>query len=129
MKIYTVHLRRHGLNPDQDLVLVGEGFSWAAGILSLLWALWHRMWWVAAGLVALNLGLNGLVWLLGLNSITSGVLSLGLAVLTGLLGNDLRRWTLDRQGFADCGVVSGLNLEQAMARYLDGAPEIAREIA
>ncbi|MBI2584926.1 MAG: DUF2628 domain-containing protein, partial [Rhodospirillales bacterium] len=36
MRLYSVHLRRHGLDPDRDLVLVKEGFSWPAFLLSFL---------------------------------------------------------------------------------------------
>ena len=49
MNVYTVHLRRHGLDPDRDLLVVKEGFSWPAFFLSFLWALWHRLWVPAAG--------------------------------------------------------------------------------
>ena len=56
MRVYTVHLRRHGLMPERDLVLVREGFSWWAFLFTSLWALWHRMWWEALGLFAIVLG-------------------------------------------------------------------------
>ena len=129
MKVYSVHLRRHGLDPDRDIVLVAEAFSWAAFVLSLVWAMWHRMWWVALGLLVISLSINGVGWLLGMDEVSAFVVSFGIAVLTGLLANDLRRWTLERAGFNDCGVVSGDNPDEALARFLEGAPEIAREIA
>ena len=128
MKVYTVHLRRHGLDPERDIVLVAEGFSWPAFILSLVWALWNRMWWVALGLAVVSVAVNGIVWMLGVDQMTAYALSLGVAALTGLLANDLRRWTLEREGFNDCGVVSGGTPDEALARFLEGAPEIAREI-
>jgi hypothetical protein len=28
MRLYTVHFRLYGLNPEQNLVLIKEGFSW-----------------------------------------------------------------------------------------------------
>lgn len=126
MKVYTVHLRRHGLDLDRDVVLVREGFSWAATILSLFWALWHRMWLVAAGLIMIPLLLNGLNWGLGTDQQTTFALGAGFAILTGLFAHDLRRWTLERQGFAEFGVVAGEDEDQALARYLDANPDLTR---
>ena len=36
MRLYSVHLRRHGLDPDRDIVLVKEGFSWPAFFITVL---------------------------------------------------------------------------------------------
>lgn len=129
MRVYTVHLRRHGLDPDNDIVLVAEGFCWSAFILSLIWALWHRMWWVALGLAAVSVVVNGLIYMLGMDAFTGYFSSIGVAVLTGLVANDLRRWTLARAGFLDSGVALGDNQDEALARFLDDAPELAKEIA
>ena len=48
MRIFTVHLRRHGLDPDHDLIVVKEGFSWPAFFLTGFWALCQRLWLAAA---------------------------------------------------------------------------------
>ena len=37
-----------------DFVLVKEGFCWPALLFGPLWALYHRMWVVAAGLVSVG---------------------------------------------------------------------------
>jgi hypothetical protein len=62
MRIYTVHMKRTGQgkknDPDQGLVLIKEGFSWPAFFLSGLWALWHRMWFWAAIIIAANIALS-----------------------------------------------------------------------
>ena len=81
MKVYTVHLRRHGLDLERDIVLVCEGFSWPAFILSLVWALWNRMWWVALGLAVLSVATNGIVWMLGIDQMTGFALSLGFSLV------------------------------------------------
>ncbi len=127
MKVYTVHMRRHGLDLDRDLVLVAEGFSWGAFFLSLFWALWNRLWWVALALVVLSVALDGLIWLIGADPATATLMGFALAALTGMLANDLRRWSLGLQGFADCGVVVGQNADAALARFLDASPDLARE--
>ncbi len=128
MKIYTVHLRRHGLDPDRDLLVVKEGFSWPAFFLSFLWALWHRLW-VLAGvifLVSTAIGLSGLK--LQLDPLSQSALSLGLAAIVGYLGNDLRRRRLERLGFALADVSSGDAADAALRRYLDAEPALAADI-
>ena len=128
MKLFTVHLRRHGLDPDHDLVVVKEGFSWPAFWLSFIWAIRHRMWLVAVAIIAISISLNVVAWALGMGPDASLVLAVGMAVLTGLLANDCRRWTLRRQGFAEMGVSSGKTEDQALARFLDDSPDLVREI-
>ena len=125
MKLYTVHLRRGGLDPDRDIAVIKEGFSWPACILSLIWALWHRLWWVAAGLIALSLTIEGALWALGIDETLGFVIGVSVAVLTGLLANDLHRWTLERDGFIERGMVSGDNAEEALIRFLDQSPDVA----
>jgi hypothetical protein len=128
MKAYTVHLRRHEQNHGNDIVLVLEGFCWSAFLLSVLWTLWHRMWWVALGLVSVSLIFNGIIYVLVMETLAAYFLGIGTAVLYGLLANDLRRWSLARVGFKESGVALGDNEDTALARFLDNAPDIAKEI-
>ncbi|MBL6957428.1 MAG: DUF2628 domain-containing protein [Rhodospirillales bacterium] len=123
MRLYSVFLRRPG--PDADLQLVKQGFSWPAFFFSVLWALWGRLWWVAAGLVAANIASSAVIIGLGVGPIGQAAVSFGLALAVGYLGNDLKGWTLDRRGFAESGVVSGRNRDEALRRYLDERPELA----
>ncbi len=129
MKVYTVHLRRHGLDLDHDLILVEEGFCWSAFFLSLPWAIWYRLWWPALGITAGALILNQIFWIFHLDSLTSTTLILGYALLIGLLANDLRRWQLERQGFASFGVTTGQTKDEALGRFLDASPDIRGEFA
>ena len=128
MKIYSVHLRRHGLDPDRDIELVKEGFSWPAFFLTFLWALWHRLWLAAVVFSLVTAGLNLTFLELQLDPISQGVLSLGLAAAFGYLGNDLRCRKLARQDFVLAGVASGEDSDQALSRYLESEPELARDL-
>ena len=128
MKVYTVHLQRSGLDSDNDIVLVTEGFCWGACVLSLIWALWHRMWWVALGLAGVSVVVNALIYILGMDVSTGYFSSFGVAILLGLVANDLRRWNLARLGFVDSGVALGDNQDEALARFLDDAPALSKEI-
>jgi len=128
MRTFTIHLRRHGLNPDQDIVILKDGFSWPAALIGGLWALWNRMWWVALGLIAVTAVTNGLGPRMFTDSVSPSVLTVAVAVLTGLLAHDLRSWTLQRQGFILSAVISARNSEDALRRYLDRDLDLAREI-
>lgn len=128
MRVYTVHLRRHGLDAERDLVLVKEGFSWPAFFAGVLWALWHRLWLFALLLVAATVAVNGIAYLIGADPFAGGVLSFALAVAVGWVANDMRRRVLEKKGFAFVGVVTAKNDDGAVRRFLDGDPVAARQV-
>lgn len=129
MRIYTVHLRRQGLDPDRDIALVKEGFCWPALLFSVFWALWCRLWWVALGLLGVEMALGGAVALLGLDPLSEAAVSLGFAVIVGFGANDLKRWTLRRQGFVEVAVVIADGRDAAERRFYDHNPQLAAELA
>ena len=128
MKMYSVHLRRHGLDPDRDIRLVKEGFSWPAFFLAFLWALWHRLWLEAAVIFALNASIGLAALVIPLDLLSHGALSLGLAAIVGTMGNDMKCRKLARQGFQLAGVASGENSDTALARFLDDEPALAADL-
>ncbi|MBM3564745.1 MAG: DUF2628 domain-containing protein [Alphaproteobacteria bacterium] len=129
MRFYTVHVRHSGLDPDRDIRLVKEGFSWPAFFLGLLWAFYGRLWLAALALVAAVAALEGFAVATGLDPLTGFVLSIGIAAAFGWLGNDLIRRRLDRDGFAQMGVVAADDREAALKRFLDGNPALAGDLA
>jgi len=129
MRLYAVHLRRHGLDADRDIRLVKDGFSWPALFLTFLWALWHRLWWEAAALLGASILLNMTTGYWGLDTFSQLVVSFGLAMLAGTLGNDLYAWKLQRSGFAFSGVVTGKDRDEALRRFLDSEPALAADLA
>ena len=118
MKVFTVHLRREGLDPERDIVLVKEGFSWPAFLLTVLWALWQGLWLPAAVMVGASVALGGAANLAGAGDVTAGLMGLGLSAIIGFVANDLRRDRLQRDGFADAGVVCGPDSDAALLLYL-----------
>jgi len=129
MRFYTAHVRHGGLDPDRDVVLVKEGFSWPAFFFSVPWALLRRLWLAALALAAAIAAMEALARLVGLDPATRMALALGLSAGFGWLGNDLRRRKLEREGFVFRGAVAGENLDAALKRFLDAAPDLARELA
>jgi len=128
MKLYAVHLRRHGLDPDRDVVVVKEGFCWPAFLFSFLWALWHRLWLAAALILLAEGALSLAVYLTRPDPASQAVLSLALAVIIGFVAADVRQYTLSRRGFAFSGVVAGDDPDQAYHRYLVREPALAADL-
>ena len=116
MKLFTVHVEPR----LRMAVLVKEGFSWPAFLFQPAWALWHGLWVTAVLLAA---GLAG-VTLLPLGQEEQAIVALGQAAILGYVGNDLRRWALERRGFLFGAVVAGRDRESAEYRFIDQNPEI-----
>ena len=118
MRLYSLEVRGPGLE-EADFALVKEGFSWPNFILAPLWFLWHRLW-LAFGLYLIAyLLLAFLLSLLPLNELQQSVFAFAAALVLAWHANDIRRWTLRRQGYRFCGVVAAYNNDDAERRVLD----------
>ncbi len=118
MRVYTIHVRHHGLDPDRDIVLVKEGFSWPAFFLTLVWALWKGLWGMALAIVGAYLVASGLAYALEPDPVSEAVLGLAFAGVIGFVANDARRRKLARGGYAFEGVIAAKDLEGAEFAYM-----------
>lgn len=121
MRLYSVFLRDHGRDAERDLILVKEGFSWPAFLFTFLWALATRMWWPAIAIFAVVMLAGTIVETLGVNETVQALVTIALSLEVGFIGNDIRRWQLDQQGFTEAGVVTGKNKDDALRRFLERA--------
>jgi len=118
MRFWTAHMRA-GAAP----VLVREGFSWGAFCLGPLWLVAHRAWIAAVlGLVA-----TGLIVVLT-EEPTRIVLIVGLMLLFGLSGYDLRRWSLDHRGYLLSQVLTARDETEALANLLARRPDLGSSL-
>ncbi len=115
MKVWTAHVKK-----ARAPVLVGEGWSWGAALFGPLWLLAHQAWIAGAAYLALVVGLAA-----ALPAGLQGVAALGLGVLSGLLGQDVLRWTLARRGYVLDHVVAAQDEETALGRLLDARGDLA----
>jgi hypothetical protein len=123
-RIYTVHLL-----DNADPVLVKQGFSWPAFFLAVPWALFHRMWWVAAGFVVLQIILGVVFSEAGFNDMQQAIISFILAIIIATSADELRRYALTSRGYVLTDVVVEENSERALRRFLEARPEVAARLA
>lgn len=125
MQVYTVHYHPFAPDPDRDVTLLREGFSWTAFLFTGLWALWNRLWLPAVVLIAVAIALE-LVGEFGFWDTATGLAAtLGFQVFVGLNGNDWKRAKLERDGYLFAGVVAAPNRDSALRRFFDLNPGAA----
>ena len=119
MNSFTAHLK-----PGHEPILVKEGFSWGAFVFGPLWFALHRAWEAAAVQFLLLVALPRVL------PVRDGpIVGFGIALLAGLLGRDILRWSLDRRGYTLTEVLAARDEEAALARLLTYQPEIAASMA
>ncbi|MGA8614749.1 MAG: DUF2628 domain-containing protein [Xanthobacteraceae bacterium] len=111
-----------GLDPLPDaerFVFVRDGFYFRAFVFAPLWMLWHRMWLVLAGYVIVSAVLETALVVVGATPTDVLVVALLISLLVGLEASTLRRFTLNRRGWRNVGIVSGDDLEDAERRFFE----------
>jgi Protein of unknown function (DUF2628) len=123
MSVYTVHEppSRAGAAASkvERFAFVRDGFSWWAFLFAPLWMLRHRMWLVLIGYVVVAAAIEIPVRLSGAPAIAASLIGILLGLLVGFEAGTLRRFTLNRRGWKNLGVVSGADLEDAERRFFD----------
>ena len=123
MSVYTVHeppLRAGAAASDVErFAFVRDGFSWWAFLFAPLWMLRHRMWLVLIGYVVVVGVIEIPVRMSGAPALAASLIGILLGLLVGLEAGTLRRFTLNRRGWKNLGVVSGDDLEDAERRFFD----------
>lgn len=127
MRTYSVHMKAAGASVDGDGVMVREGFSWPAFVVSVLWALWHGMWLTAIGLAVAGAAIGGLVAFFGADALAQTVVGIGYGLAVGLAAPDLRRRSLARRGYVERGVVVGRDRATAEYRFLAARDALLRD--
>lgn len=114
MKFWTAHLHQ-----DAAPVLIPERFSPTAALFGPFWLLAHGAWIPALLSLAAILLAGALVpmpYLL--------LLEPAHALVLGLFGHDLRRWTMERRGYFLGHVVAARTEAEALGRLLSQRPHL-----
>ncbi|WP_374631299.1 DUF2628 domain-containing protein [Ferrovibrio sp.] len=125
MRFFSIHMRP-GQSPVgaaaamQDrtfMQIVPSGFSWIAALFTPVWLIWHRQWWGLAGYVGLMLALGVVYAVLDIADPADWLIGIALAFLFGASAAELRRWTLDRNGWQMRAVVAARDAAEAHLLY------------
>jgi|FEC22Drversion2_1045045.scaffolds.fasta_scaffold00286_28 hypothetical protein len=116
MKVFTVHeppAPTEGSARFDRHAFVREGFSWAALFFPFLWLLWHRMWWVLLGWLAVAVATTLIAELIPGTEVAVGIFSVLFTLWFALEANELRRWSLEQKGWRMVGIAAGRDLVEA----------------
>jgi hypothetical protein len=127
MRLFTVLEPPDG-NADR-VAFVPEGFSYAAFLLTVVWALWYRMWIVAALLFALTAALTVATNLELLGPGLAAVINFGIALLFGFEARALQVKSLEGVGFRRAGLIQASDGEAAELAYFEGRAPLATRSA
>jgi hypothetical protein len=118
MTSWTAHLRE-GQEPE----VIPEGFSWGALIFGPLWLLAYRAWIPAVLALAASILIAVVI-----PDPAALIAELGLSLLLGLSGHDLRRWAVTTRGYLHTNVLQARSETEALARLLDARPGLVRQL-
>jgi len=126
MPRYSVHARSAKLDAIRAEVdgvrFVKEGFSWWGFFFPLPWLLIKGMWEVLVIVILVLVAIGAGSETLYLPDAAVLVLSFGINLIIGFIGNDLYRWTLQRRGLIDIGPASGDTRDEAEMRFFLALP-------
>ena len=100
-----------------DVVFLREGFSWWALLFPLPWLAIKGMWIVLIIAVAAQFFIWSIAEALGFGEAMRAVFSLLINLVLGFEGRDLLRWTYERRGYGERGLVQADDLEGAEFRF------------
>jgi hypothetical protein len=123
MTIYTVHRRPD--EPAEKAVFVRDGFSFGAFMFTFFWAVWRRMWLVAALLLLIEGAIALAGRYLGVSDLIVSMLGFGVALIFGFEARSLWRISLAASGRPEVAVTTGHRLEDAELRYFSALPQSA----
>ena len=122
MRVYTVHApvaSGADLAAADKFVFVRDGFHFWAAAATVIWLLWHRLWLVLLGWIALTVAINFGMGALGASRGTILAVDVLIALLMGLEAASLQRWTLSRRKWRQVDIVVADDIEAAERRFFD----------
>lgn len=123
VSVFTVHEPPQTggtrLERAENLLFVGDGFSWRAALFSPFYLLMRGQWLALAAYLAAALVLAVLLKAAGAGSEWFGLIFVMLNVVAGFEASELKRWSLGRAGWQEIATVSGRGREDAERRFFD----------
>lgn len=121
MKVFTVYAPPEGGRSPSDeaerMVFVKDGFSWPALFVAPLWLIWHRLWLVLVGWLAIVFALTAVFGRLTWAEPYATPAAIVFALWFAVEANALRRWTLERRGWRFAGIATGRSRIECEQRF------------
>lgn len=105
--------------PDDQTVLIRDGFSWLALIIPLLWLLWYRLWFASVLLLLLTIAIALAADQFPGYSLVLTAASILVSAFVALEGNGWRIAKKERQGWVFRSVVEAENHATAEEIWFD----------
>jgi len=115
MTWWTAH-SQPGKGAD-DVVFLREGFSWWALLFPLPWLVIQGMWIVLLVALGVQFAIWAIAEALGFGDMMRLIFSFAINLILAFEGNNLLRWTYERRGFDELGLVHGDDLDEAEYRF------------
>ena len=112
MNIYAIYINHEQKN--NNFVVVEESFSWTAALLSVFWALYHKMWLAVTIAIAINI----IAAAINIPELTLA-LKLTTVLLFGFFAADIRENHLKRKNYELKDVVVANSQIEAELRFLE----------
>src|SRR5712692_2727359 len=119
MSVYTVHAPRTDEADPERFVFVRDGFYFWAFVFGPLWLLVKRQWLALVIYIGVAIILQAGLFLVGVPRLTHSMVLLLMHLLVGFEAATVQRWTLNRNGWTELGVVSADRYETAERRFFD----------
>lgn len=118
MKFYAVYMKPDSADALESVRLVPQKFSWMAAIFQGLWALYHRLWWMAAVLIAVNLAFGYLDQQAIVGPEVTLILNLAIFAIVGFWAPDWLEADLLKKHYVLMEVVACRDETEAKHRFL-----------
>ncbi len=117
MKFFAVYIKTDAEAPLETVKCVGTKFSFIAGIFQGFWALYHRIWWLAALLIAIEAMLGYARVEQWLDGGSIALVNLAIFAVVGFSANDWQEANLRHKGYTLMNVLVARNEMEAKARF------------
>jgi hypothetical protein len=117
MASFVVLTPPDGDHSDEQAVFIRDGFSLLALIVPVIWLLWHRLWFAAALLLLVSVGLAAAFDTLPQWSLVFAAASLALSWFVALEGNAMRITKKERQDWQLREIIEAQNAATAEEIY------------
>jgi len=112
MNIYAIYI--NSTQKNNNFIVIEEGFSWIAALLSIFWALYHKMWLVVAIVIIANI----IITTINIEELTLAF-KLVLMLIFGVCASDIKENYLKRNNYLLEDIIVANSKIEAELKFLE----------